>query len=89
MMAAIELVADKETRRSFDPSFGVKVYATDRARDHGLIIRNALAGDSLAFAPPLVMTEEEVEEMMRRFALALDDTTRWVEENGLRTKQAA
>ena len=89
MMAAIELVADKETRRSFDPSFGVKAYAVDRAREHGLIIRSALAGDSLAFAPPLVMTEAEMEEMMRRFTAALDDTTRWVEENGLQTKQAA
>ena len=78
MMAAIELVADKETRRSFDPSFGVKAYAVDRAREHGLIIRSALAGDSLAFAPPLVMTEAEMEEMMRRFTAALDDTTRWV-----------
>ena len=89
MMAAIELVADKETRRSFDPSFGVKTYAVDRAREHGLIIRSALAGDSLAFAPPLVMTEAEVDEMMRRFTLALADTTRWVAENGLQTKQAA
>ena len=30
-----------------------------------------------------------MEEMMRRFTAALDDTTRWVEENGLQTKQAA
>jgi hypothetical protein len=35
------------------------------------------------------MTEAEVDEMMRRFALALDDTTRWVEENGFKSKQAA
>ena len=89
MMGAVELVADKETRRSFEPSLGVKTYMVDRAREHGLIIRSALSGDSLAFAPPLVMTKAEVDEMMRRFALALDDTTRWVEENGLRTKQAA
>ena len=70
MMAAVELVADKETRRSFDPSFGVKTYMVDRAREHGLIIRSALSGDSLAFAPPLIMTEAEVEEMMRRFTAA-------------------
>ena len=89
MMGAVELVADKETRRSFDPTLGVKTYMVDRAREHGLIIRSALAGDSLAFAPPLVMTADEVEEMMRRFALALADTTRWVEENGLQAKQAA
>ena len=89
MMGAVELVADKETRRSFEPSLGVKTYMVDHAREHGLIIRSALSGDSLAFAPPLVMTEAEVEEMMRRFSAALDDTTRWVEENGLKAKQAA
>ena len=89
MMGAIELVADKETRRSFDPALGVKTYMVDRARAHGLIIRSALSGDSLAFAPPLIMSEAEVDEMMRRFAAALDDTTKWIEDNGLRTKKAA
>ncbi len=76
-------------RRSFDPALGVKTYMVDRARDHGLIIRSALSGDSLAFAPPLIMSEAEVEEMMRRFTAALEDTTKWVEDNDLRSRQAA
>ncbi len=83
MMAAVELVADKETRRSFDPALGVKTYLVDRAREHGLIVRSALSGDSIAFSPPLVMSEAEVDETIRRFSAALDDTTRWVEQDGL------
>jgi 4-aminobutyrate--pyruvate transaminase len=89
MMGAVELVADKATRRSFDQALNVKQFMVDRAREHGLIIRSALAGDSLAFAPPLIITEAEIETMLERFAQALDDTTRWVEENGLTAHGAA
>ena len=88
MMGAVELVADKETRRSFEPSLGVKTFMVDRAREHGLIIRSALSGDSLAFSPPLIMSENEVQEMMRRFSAALDETTKWIEDNDLRSKKA-
>ncbi len=89
MLGALELVADKETRRSFDPGHKVKQFMTDRAREHGLIIRNALAGDSLALSPPLIITEAEIAQVMERLGRALDDTTRWIEDNGLRNATAA
>jgi 4-aminobutyrate--pyruvate transaminase len=57
-----------------------------RAQEHGLIIRSALSGDSVAFSPPLIISEDEIGEMMQRFTMALDDTARWIEENGLRDK---
>ncbi|MDA0230535.1 MAG: aminotransferase [Proteobacteria bacterium] len=87
LMAAIELVADKPSKRSFDPAFKVKDFLRMRAQEHGLIIRSALSGDSVAFSPPLIITEDEIGEMMRRFTLALDDTTRWIDENGFRDKK--
>ncbi len=89
LMAAIELVADKFTKRSFDPALKVKEFMRHRAQEHGLIIRSALSGDSVAFSPPLIITEEEIREMMQRFSRALDDTTKWIEENGLRDKKPA
>ncbi len=89
LVGAVELVADKATRRSFDPARNVKQFLVDRARAHGLIIRSALAGDSLAFAPPLIISAAEIETMLERFARALDDTTRWVAENGLTADGAA
>lgn len=30
-------------------------------------------GDRIAFTPPLIITEEQIGEMCRRFRLALDD----------------
>ena len=53
LMAAVELVADKATRRSFDPGFKVKEHLRQRAQEHGLVIRSGMAGDVLAFSPPL------------------------------------
>jgi 4-aminobutyrate--pyruvate transaminase len=89
LMAALELVADKESKRSFDPSFKVKDFLRARAQDHGLIVRAVLSGDTIAFAPPLIITQEEIGEMMTRLSRALDDTTKWIEENGLRDKKPA
>ena len=87
LMAAIELVADKPSKRSFDPTFKVKDFLRMRAQEHGLIIRSALSGDSVAFSPPLIISEDEIGKMMQRFTMALDDTARWIEENGLRDKK--
>ena len=64
LMAAIELVADKPSKRSFDPTFKVKDFLRMRAQEHGLIIRSALSGDSVAFSPPLIITEAQVEELI-------------------------
>ena len=44
------------------------------AEGHGLIMR-ALPGDGIAFSPPLIITEEEVNDMLDRFGRALDDLT--------------
>jgi 4-aminobutyrate--pyruvate transaminase len=61
LIGAIELVADKKTKRPFDPKKGMGAIATEILQDHGLIVRNM--GDSIAFCPPLVIREEEIEEM--------------------------
>ena len=74
LMAALELVAEKETKRSFDPAFKVKEFIRQRAQDHGLIIRSALSGDSVAFSPPLIISAEEIDELVARLGRALDDT---------------
>ena len=36
-----------------------------------------LGGDVIAFSPPLVIGEAEVDELVARTALALDDTLQW------------
>ena len=85
-MGALELVADKDTRRAFDPAHHVKTHLVNCARDNGVIIRYAASGDTLSFAPPLIITESEIEEMLARFSPALDETTKWIEDNNLRAE---
>ncbi|MGI9483301.1 MAG: aminotransferase [Hyphomicrobiales bacterium] len=83
LIGAVEIVADKTTKRSFAPSQGVGPKAVDFALDHGLVNR-AVGGDSVALCPPLIITEAEINEMFDRFEKALDDTEAWVSKENLR-----
>jgi len=80
LIGAVELVADKATRAPFDPAQAVGAFLMKRAQEHGLISR--ALGESIAFCPPLIITEAEINLMLERFALALDDTLRMVVERG-------
>jgi len=51
----------------------------ERAQAHGLITRNL--GDVIAFAPPLIISEAEIDEMFEKFAEALGETEVWVKQN--------
>ena len=72
LVAGVELVADKTTKAPFDPSHGAGNILTAEINKHGLILRQI--GDAQAFAPPLVISEGEIDEMLDRFGKALDDT---------------
>ncbi|KQT50956.1 aminotransferase [Aureimonas sp. Leaf454] len=72
LIAAIELVADKETKQKFDPVGRAGGYLFNRGHEHGVIIR--AIGDQIAFCPPMIITEPELMDLIDRFALALDDT---------------
>lgn len=64
MMSALEFVADRERKTRFDPSLKVAARISQAARERGLIARAMPHGDILGFAPPLVMTESEIDEMI-------------------------
>ncbi len=81
LVAGVELVRDKETGEAFDPADAVGPFCNQRAEDHGLIVR--AIGDTISFCPPLIITADEIEEMIARFRLALDDTLAMVREKGL------
>ena len=82
LIGAVELVRDKATKQSFNPKAGVAAYLVRRAQHHGVILRN-MPGDVVAFCPPLIISEAEIDEMMGCFAKALDDTWVMVKEKGL------
>jgi 4-aminobutyrate--pyruvate transaminase len=77
LIGAIELAADPAERKPFDPKRGVGAYLVSRAQAHGLIVR-VLMGDVIAFSPPLIITESEIDALLERTKLALDETLAWV-----------
>ena len=81
LIAAVELVADRASKATFDPPGRVGGYFAERAQAHGLIIRNLM--DVIALCPPLIITEDQIDSLVGRFARALDDTASWVEHEGL------
>ena len=63
LIGAIQLVKSKAPREFFDPTQAVAAYFAGRAQEHGLIVR-PLFGDRVALCPPLVIGEEQIDEML-------------------------
>jgi 4-aminobutyrate--pyruvate transaminase len=82
LVAGIELVADKPTKRAFEAKAAIGAKATQAAQDEGLIVRNL--ADTVAVCPPLVIREEEIDDMFDRLVRALDKLEGHVRAEGLR-----
>ena len=72
LMAAVELVADRATRAPFDPGHRVGARLTRHAQASGLILRTR--GDVITLAPPFVITEEEIDDMVAMVRAAIGKT---------------
>ncbi len=72
LLAAVELVEDRETRRLFPENRKVGELCWERCLAHGLIPR--AIRDVMALSPPLVATRADVDEIVRRLAAAIDET---------------
>ncbi len=81
LLGALELVANKQTGESF-PSGAVGAFAQQACQERGLILR-VVAGSSLAFCPPLIITRAQVDEMLEKVSGALDDTLAFARGEGL------
>lgn len=80
LIGAVELVKNKTTHESFDPKLGVGLKCAKFLQDNGVIGR--AMGDSLAFSPPLIISQDEIVEMLAGFAKALDQTLEWLQIEG-------
>ena len=76
MIGAVELVADKASKKHFD---GMKVgqFCAKAAEDNGLVIR-PLGGNRVAVCPPLIIETTHVDELIEKFGAALNLTLDWV-----------
>jgi 4-aminobutyrate--pyruvate transaminase len=88
LVGGLELVADKRTKRSFDPKSRVGMRCVAYAQAEGLIVRS-LAGDILSLCPPLVITPQELDALFERLTQALDLTLDWAKGQGLLASSAA
>jgi 4-aminobutyrate--pyruvate transaminase len=77
LIGGIEIVADKQTKASFDPAKAVAATIGRFCEDEGLIVR-PLLGDRIAVCPPLVITESDIEDLFDRFERALATGLDWV-----------
>ncbi len=73
MLAAIELVTNKEKKTPLPAVADPARRIFDRAWDNGLVIR-AFANGVLGYAPPLCCTDEDIDAIIERTCITLDQT---------------
>lgn len=73
LIAAVEFVRSPAERQAFDPSERVGARITSRCLELGVITRALPAADSIAFSPPFVVSEAEIDEMVDVARLAVDE----------------
>jgi L-2,4-diaminobutyrate transaminase len=64
LMLAVEFVADPATKRRLDPALKVAYRISALARQNGLITRAMPQSEALGFAPPLVLTRAEADQIV-------------------------
>src|SRR5690606_38407871 len=74
LLAGIQLVEDKATKKEFADVAKVGELLDAIARERGLILR--IIGSRIALSPPLVITEAEIDELFARLTESLDVLSR-------------
>lgn len=72
LIGAIELVADKRTRKRCGKPGDTGSLCRDMALKEGLILR--ATGDTMLLSPPLIISGAEIDELVAKSRLALDAT---------------
>lgn len=81
LMGAIEMVADKKTQAAFDAALAVGMKIQSACLAEGLIVRAVY--DGVCFAPPLIITKAEIDQMFVLFDSALAKVTAQLQQDGL------
>ena len=73
LMAGIELVEDRETKKAFDPDLAVAKRLQSLLMTEGLICRPMF--NSLGFSPPLIVSRNDVDSIVAMFSAGLEKLT--------------
>lgn len=77
LMWGLEFVADRASKEPFPAERGLAKKLGDAAFEHGLIVYpssgnvDGLAGDQVMIAPPFIVTDEQLDEIVARLAEAI------------------
>ena len=75
LLAAIEFAQDPAQRVRFEPVRKVGAQLARACVEEGVIVRAMPHGDILGFAPPLVISRAEIDEVVGRVARAVERVT--------------
>ncbi len=70
LMAGLQLASDKATRRRFEKPGDIGVMVRNHCLENGLVMR--ATGDRMLASPPLIITHEQVDELVSTLRKALD-----------------
>ncbi len=80
LMGGLELSPDPASAAAFAQPGKVGPRAAQELLKHGVICR--AIGDTLAFCPPMIITEDEIDALFAPVAAALDATMAWAKAEG-------
>jgi putrescine aminotransferase len=72
LMGGLVLVKNKTTHQMFAENLGVGMICRGHCFDNGLVMR--AVGDRMIIAPPLIMTVDQIDQLLAAITLCLDKT---------------
>ncbi len=77
LIAGLELASVPAERKAFDPALKMGFKVAAACLDAGLVVR-AIPGDVIAICPPLIIDQEQIDELVKKLTIGLDQvaTTR-------------
>ena len=83
LFQAIELVADRASKEPFDPALKLHAKVKKAAMEAGLMCYpmggtiDGARGDHVLLAPPFIISDAELDQLIERLALAVDRAVQW------------
>jgi L-2,4-diaminobutyrate transaminase len=83
LIMGIEIVADRASKQAFDSRHKVAARIVQCCLAEGLIVRSLPSGDVVALSPPLIVTADDIELIVGRFAKGLDKAAASLRADGI------
>ncbi|MDJ0940422.1 MAG: aminotransferase [Woeseiaceae bacterium] len=82
LIGAVEFVARQDPPQAFDPALKVAIRIAGKALENGVITRALPAADTVAFSPPLTISDDEIDSLVHGVREAVDSVTNELSKSG-------